>query len=68
MFSSLTSINFFGCIGNVNWNLEWINWNFAVASPQSGFSSTDSRSNLEMLDCYVWFNPLYVFFMYISLI
>ena len=50
MFSSLTSINFFGCIGNVNWNLEWINWNFAVASPQSGFSSTHSRSNLEMLD------------------
>jgi len=25
------------------------NWNFAVASPQSGFLSTDSRSNLEML-------------------
>jgi len=26
-----------------------INWNFAVASPQSGFSPTESRWNLEML-------------------
>ena len=32
----------------INWNLE-INWHFAVASPQSGVSSTDSRSHLEML-------------------